>query len=199
VSAAEAEDGAQPFVARTVMMPGGEVLDLSPLLDQAVDLAIDALQTTVPTGDTTADIQRAREVFAEAFVPALFERGLLLVPRVRSISREAVTVDTYSLVCAGKHAAERTLGTIRTLAAGPVTLLDDLAEGVAALAGRAHPSNKARVYSAARRIHQILIVLAGRPLADADADADQVAGRVDTAMGPEPSEAPALPGEGDAA
>lgn len=89
----------------TVTLPGGEKLPVPPALNDALDRALRACRAFAEAGDY-ADWRTA---FGLALTAALFEDGLLLVPRAFAKSSEAVNVNVYSLAREAQHRAERRL------------------------------------------------------------------------------------------
>ncbi len=140
----------------------GEILLLPAELWEAIDVGIGA-------GGRHDDPVEAAQFFAKAFATALHERGLILVPRARSNSKESVFVDTYALALDGKHSAERMLGAIAALVKGSPAaselgqspLLDDFSAGILTLAGRRPPGNRHKVQTAMLRLRAVAALLDG--------------------------------------
>lgn len=145
----------------TAALGSGQILLLPAELWQAID-------DGVAVARAYADPVECRTAFARAFAEALHTRGLILVARARSDSREAVSADTYSLALAGKYAAERRLDDVARLLLGtPGTagatspLLDDFSGGILALAGRAPPDDRHLVLQAMTRLRGAAAIAAG--------------------------------------
>lgn len=156
----------------TVATDAGERLMLPAELWQAID-------DGVAIARDYADPVECRTAFAGAFAKALHARGLILVPRARSDSRETVAADIYSLALAGKYDAERrlkvaldaqpALAGIMSLLLGSAgsdgtrgsPLLDDFSGGILALAGRAPPADLHLVLQAMTRLRGIAAIAAG--------------------------------------
>ena len=144
----------------TLQLTTGERLNVPELLHGAI-----ADASTVAASEEDAD--QAAAQFAEAFVAALHARGLLVVERARSNSRESVYVDTYALALDGKHAAERLLGTIGALVKGGTAdamrspLLDDFSTGILTLVGRRPPRDRHRIHVAMLRLRAIAALIDG--------------------------------------
>ncbi len=150
----------------TAELKTGEILLLPAELWQAIDRA---LETAAAVDDQVA----ARTAFAGAFAQALHQAGLLLVKAADPKSTRTVSVQTYSLALEGKHVAEAKLGFVRSLVMGwqsghgvpgaDATLLDELAQGVLANAGRAPPNDRPRLEQAFHRVRALVAVVMGKP------------------------------------
>jgi hypothetical protein len=148
-------------------LPTGEILLLPAALWQAIDAAI-------ARAGAIADAGAARTAFAGAFAQALHAAGLILVEAADPKSTQSVGVSTYSLALSGKHAVEAKLAALRMAVMGweceacSGPLLQELAQGVLALAGRAPPDDRRRLGPAFIRLRALAAILKGTPTAGWD-------------------------------
>lgn len=137
------------------------------LLPTALWLAIDE---AIAVAGTIADADQARTAFAGAFAKGLVKHQLIVVAEGDPKSTRTVSLATYSLALDGKHAAEGKIGAVRQMVngwspdgIGALSLLDEMAQGVLANAGRAPPDDRPRLQNGFLRIRALAAILAGKP------------------------------------
>lgn len=174
-AAAMPRDVAVPRVSAdgaAAQLETGEILLLPTPLWTAIDQACEI-------AGRIEDPAAARTAFAGAFAEALHRAGLLLVEAVDPKSTQSVSVQTYSLALDGKHTVEAKLGAITKLVLGwsdttgaiagaGESLLDELAHGVLANAGRAAPDERPRLQNGFLRIRALHAIVEGSPTAGWD-------------------------------
>jgi hypothetical protein len=90
----------------TVELAGGERVPIHDELRRAVAEAL-------PWAASKPDGETALETFVELLTGSMHRKGIILVPRARSNTREAVDADLYSLALSAKYAADQALFAVR--------------------------------------------------------------------------------------